>query len=433
MDNRAAVRQLRRLMTWLEAFKECFGHRAQGVALRRYVQGLLSDSARKSMEAMLARVTDPGAYQSFQHFITDAPWSADRVWRRLREQVPERTGVLIIDGTSFPKQGTHSVGVARQYCGALGKVANCQVAVTVALWTGVRAYLLGAALYLPKAWLTDAARTQAKIPAAVRFHERWRQALVLIRQVHASDFTLTGVAADAEFGDNSQFRAAVHKLGLPYAVGISSTQTVFVGRPRLVRPPAGARGRPPTPTLPEGVDAVSVATVAADQTSWRTVRWRNRGADREWVVRCTALRVTPAHDWRRRRLAPEVWLLCEQDTGTRGRTKYYFLHAPATTTWRKLVRFAHHRWAIEQQYRELKTDLGFDHFEGRSFPGWHHHVVLTAVAYNFLQAERRRHFTTLTFPAVKAIVQEIFLACLFAQRPGYQKRIEALSSVKLQI
>ena len=182
-----------------------------------------------------------------------------------------------------------------------------------------------------------------------------------------------------------------------------------------------------------GVDAVSVATVAADQTSWRTVRWRNRGADREWVVRCTALRVTPAHDWRRRRLAPEVWLLCEQDTGTRGRTKYYFLHAPATTTWRKLVRFAHHRWAIEQQYRELKTDLGFDHFEGRSFPGLHHHVVLTAVAYNFLQAERRRHFTTLTFPAVKAIVQEIFLACLSAQRPGYQKRIEALSSVKLQI
>ena len=278
MDNRAAVRQLRRLMTWLEAFKECFGHRAQGVALRRYVQGLLSDSARKSMEAMLARVTDPGAYQSFQHFITDAPWSADRVWRRLREQVPERTGVLIIDGTSFPKQGTHSVGVARQYCGALGKVANCQVAVTVALWTGVRAYLLGAALYLPKAWLTDAARTQAKIPAAVRFHERWRQALVLIRQVHASDFTLTGVAADAEFGDNSQFRAAVHKLGLPYAVGISSTQTVFVGRPRLVRPPAGARGRPRPPPCPR---------------AWTPSRWPPSPRTRRAGARCGGATAAP--------------------------------------------------------------------------------------------------------------------------------------------
>ena len=420
-------------MTWLEAFKPCFGHRAQPLALRRYVQGLLSDSARKSMEAMLARVTDPGAYQSFQHFMTDAPWSAERVWRQLRAQLPERTGVLIIDGTSFPKQGLHSVGVARQYCGALGKVANCQVAVTVALWTGVRAYLLGAALYLPKAWDTDAARTEAKIPATVRFQERWRQALALVRQVHASDFTLTGVAADAEFGDNSQFRAALHKLGLSYAVGISATQTVFVDRPALVQPPAGGTGRPRAATLPGGVKATAVATVAATQTRWRTIHWRNRGAAREWGVRCTALRVTPAHEWRHRRLAPAVWLLCEHDLGDIPRTKYYFIHAPATTTWRQLVRFAHHRWAIEQQYRELKTDLGLDHFEGRSFPGWHHHVVLTALAYNFLQVERRRHHASLTFPAVKAIVQEIFTAYLFAQRPGYLKRIEALRSVKLQI
>ena len=123
-------------MRWLDAFKDCFGHRAQELALRRYVQGLLSDSARKSMEAMLARVTDPGSYQAFQHFITDSPWSADRVWRRLRARLPERAGLLIFDGTSFPKQGTHSVGVARQYCGALGKVANCQVALTLA-WQGV--------------------------------------------------------------------------------------------------------------------------------------------------------------------------------------------------------------------------------------------------------------------------------------------------------
>ena len=151
--------------------------------MRRYVHGLLSDSARKSMEAMLARVTDPGSYQAFQHFITDSPWSADRVWRRLRALLPEREGVLIFDGTSFPKQGTHSVGVARQYCGALGKVANCQVAVTAALWTGVRAYLLGAALDLPEPWLTDAAREPARIPASVRFQEKWRQALTLLRQV----------------------------------------------------------------------------------------------------------------------------------------------------------------------------------------------------------------------------------------------------------
>ena len=169
MPERRAVYQLRRLMTWLEAFKVCFGHRAQVLALRRYVQGLLSDSARKSMEAMLARVTEPGSYQAFQHFITDAPWNAETVWRRLRAVIPEREGLLIFDGTSFPKQGPHSVGVARQYCGALGKIANCQVAVTAALWTGGRAYLLGTTLYLPEEWVTDAARDRARIPPRSRF------------------------------------------------------------------------------------------------------------------------------------------------------------------------------------------------------------------------------------------------------------------------
>ena len=152
--------------------------------MRRYVQGLLSDSLRKSMEAMLARGTDPGGYQAFQHFITDAPWSADGVWRCLRAVLPEREGLVIFAGTSFPKPGTSSVGVARQYCGAVGKVANGQVAVTAALWTGLRAYLLGAALYVPEAWLTDAARDRARLPRGGRLQAKWRQALTLLRFVN---------------------------------------------------------------------------------------------------------------------------------------------------------------------------------------------------------------------------------------------------------
>jgi SRSO17 transposase len=153
IDRTATVR-IQRLIRWLEPFQRCFGHRAQRLALRTYVQGLFSDSDRKSMQAMLARVTQPVTYQAFQHFITHARWDADRIWRRLLEVLPERHGVLIIDGTSFPKQGTHSVGVARQYCGALGKIANCQVAVTAALWTGARAWLTGALLYLPTSWVS---------------------------------------------------------------------------------------------------------------------------------------------------------------------------------------------------------------------------------------------------------------------------------------
>jgi len=420
-------------MTWLEAFKECFGHRAQVLALRRYVQGLLSDSARKSMEAMLARVTDPGSYQAFHHFITDAPWDADCVWRRLRGVIPEREGWLIFDGTSFPKQGTHSVGVARQYCGALGKIANCQVAVTAALWTEVRAYLLGAALYLPEEWLTDAAREQARVPATIRFQEKWRQALALLRQVRASGFTITGVLADAEFGDNGLFRAMLHRLRLPYAVGISSHLTVFRGTPRFVWPTA-RQGRPRKhPELAAGIHVLSAADVAAARSTWHRISWRNRREGRRWTVECVAMRVTPAHDWRHRHLAPEVWLLCERDLGATPRTKYYFVHLPATASLKQVVRLAHQRWAIEQQYQELKTELGLDHFEGRTFPGWHHHVVLTAITYNFLQAERHRMRVGLTFPAVRGIVQEIFTAYLFAQRPQYLERIEALRSVQLRI
>jgi len=143
--------------------------------------------------------------------------------------------------------------------------------------------------------------------------------------------------------------------------------------------------------------------------------------------------VTPAHDWRHRRLAPEVWLLIEQDVGDTPKNKYSLVNLPATATLQQIVRFAHQRWAIEQQYQELKTELGLDHFEGRTFPGWHHHVVLTAITYNFLQAERYRSGTTLTFPAVRAIIQEIFTAYLFAQQPRYLRRIEMLRSVHLRI
>ena len=219
--DRTATARVQRLIRWLEPFQRCFGHRAQRLALRTYVHGVFSDSDRKSMQAMLARVTEPVAYQAFQHFITHAPWEADRVWRRLRAVLPERHGIFILDGTSFPKQGPASVGVARQYCGALGKIANCQVAVTAALWTGVRAWCLGARLYLPEEWLTREARARARarIPAAVRFQEKWRLALRLLRQARASGLTLTAVLADAEFGDVTAFRAALHRLRLPYAVG----------------------------------------------------------------------------------------------------------------------------------------------------------------------------------------------------------------------
>ena len=428
-----------RLLTWLEPFESAFGHVAQQGAFRRYLLGVLGDSPRKSMSAMLARVSEPGSYQALQHFITDAPWEAAGIWRLLRQHVPAREGVLILDGTSFPKQGTYSVGVARQYCGALGKIANCQVATTVALWTGTQAWLLGAQLYLPKDWVTPDARHRARIPASVRFQEKWRHALTLLRQVRAAGFRLTAVLGDAEFGDNSTLRTTLHRAGLPYALGISSTLSVFLGTPKLQAPAtsAGTRGRPHTrPTLPPGIGARSVADEVATWPArrWQTVAWQNAPTGRPWRARFAAVRVTPAHAWRRRALAPEVWLLAERDLGTTPRTKYYLVHLPITASLDDLVQLAHQRWAIEQQYQELKDELGFDHFEGRSWPGWQRHAALIAVAYTFLQVERqRRPARDLTLPRVRAIIQEILTAHFFVTRPHYLKRMLALQSVVLRI
>jgi SRSO17 transposase len=434
---RNAPAWLDRLSAWLEAFEVCFTHVAQRGAFRRYLLGLLSDSRRKSMSAMLERVTDPGTYQSFQHFITHAPWSAERMWRQLRVVIPERTGVLILDGTSFPKQGPHSVGVARQYCGSLGKIANCQVAVTAALWTGARAWMLGAALYLPEAWLTPEARQRAQIPRTVRFQEKWRIALTLLRQIRASGLQLTAVVGDAEFGDNATLRRTLHRAKLPYALGVSSDLKVFLGTPRLETPvPLIGKGRPRTRrVLAPGEKTTTVAAHVAAQPAraWRRVSWRN-GANAPWRAAFLALRVTPGHEWRHRRLAPEVWVLAERDLGATPRTKYYLVDLPATASLQALVHLAHQRWAIEQQYQELKDELGLDHFEGRSLPGWQRHVVLTALAYAWLQHERRRRGARLpTLPVARAVFTEILTAHFFVTRPHYLKTMQKLAEINLRI
>ena len=434
---RNAPAWLDRLSEWLEPFEVCFTHVAQRGAFRRYLLGLLSDSRRKSMSAMLERVRDPGTYQAFQHFITDAPWSADGVWRQLRATIPDREGVLILDGTSFPKQGAYSVGVARQYCGALGKIANCQTAVTVALWTGARAWMLGATLYLPEAWLTTAQRLRARIPARVQGQPKWQLALTLLRQVRANGIQVTAVLGDAEFGESATLRRALHRLHLPYALGVSSTLKVFVGTPTLIPPPPSAStGRPRSrPTLAPNVVAIDVRAWAAAQPAraWRVVSWRN-GTQPAWRARFCATRVTPVHDWRDRRLAPEVWLLCERTLGASDRTKYYLVHVPPTASLRALVRLTHQRWAIEQQYQELKEELGLDHFEGRTLPGWQRHVVLTALAYTWLQTERQRRGTHLpTLPIVRAVITEILTAHFFVTRPHYLQTMQKLAEINLRI
>jgi SRSO17 transposase len=414
---------LTRLTRWLDQFTICFGHRAQQVSLREYIDGLLGDSPRKSMQAMLARVTERRSYQAFQHFITHAPWSHLAVWRRLLAVLPDRHGVLILDDTAFLKQGTHSVGVAKQYAGARHKITNCQIAVTAALWTGVRGWLVGAELYLPEAWLSPERRYEAHIPGPVRFQEKWRLALTLVRRVRAAGITIDAIVADAGYGCVAALRLALQRAHIPYVLGIQSDLTVFAGVPQT-RPPqrrtrAGGPERRPQLVAPARVWRVA-DLIAHQRAPWTRVAWRN-GRNRPLRAEFVAQRVTPVVDWRRDARIRPVWLVAERLCGATTPQRYYFSNLPLQATVHQLARLIHQRWAIEQQYQDLKSELGIDHFEGRSYHGWHHHVVLSAVAYGFLQTERasRASGPTLTFPHVRAIVQEVFTGLLFITRDNY--------------
>jgi len=391
----AARALLTRLGAFLDQFAGCFNRRAQRGYASRYVQGLLNDSERKSMQPMHGRLSDPGSYQGLQHFITHSTWDAGRFWRRLREVLPVRTGILAVDETSFPKQGKYSVGVARQYCGAQGKVANCQVAVSTALLAEGLAWPTTFELYLPEPWLDDPQRDSARMPPTIAFREKWRIALAHIRTVLKAGVTLTAVVADADYGSTAHFRAGVERLGLPYVLAIRSFLMARV----------------------EGDDRKATVEAIADSlapAAWHTVRWAT-GTKRPLEARFAAVRVRPLQSRGPR------WLLCEESLTT-GERKYYFSNVAPDSPLRTLVTIARSRWAIEQQYRELKDELGLDHFEGRSYPGWNHHAVLAAITFMFLQLERRHRATPVpTFPAVRALVREIMVTLLMLERPSWLK------------
>lgn len=374
---------MQRFGQFADRFADGFSRHPQRAAASQYLDALFNDSERKSMQAMHGRLSDPGSYQALQHFITDSPWEAEPLWTRLRDVVPVRTGILAVDDTSFPKQGTHSVGVKRQYCGALGKIANCQVAVSTVLLDDQLAWPLSFELYLPKEWVADPPRrATARIPEGVRFREKWRIALTHIRRVLKAGFQLTAVVADADYGSTAAFRRGLEHLGLRYGVAIRWFLTMWTPGARHVQTAAAIAAQIP-------------------ERNWQRVSWAD-GTKGPLAARFAALRVRPAKS------RGERWLLCERSVRDDER-KYYVLNLDATATLRDLVTVVRSRWPIEQQYRELKDELGIDHFEGRSYRGWTHHTVLTAIAFTFLQLERRRSADAPrpTLPHVRLWVREI--------------------------
>ena len=348
------------------------------------------------MQPMHGRLSDPGSYQGLQHFITHSSWTVRPFWQRLRELIPVRHGILAIDDTGLPKQGTASVGVQRQYCGALGKIANCQIAVSTALLADGLAWLTSMELYLPQTWMEDDdRRARAQIPRQLAFREKWRIAVAHLRTVLAAGFTLEAVVADAAYGEIAQFRAALERLGVAYVVAVP----YFVG----------ARLGSELPRESLAALANSLAPAA-----WHRIRW-GRGTKGPLEARFAAVRV---HIPKSR---SERWLLC-QESLVDGERQYYFSNLPPTTRLTTLVRIARSRWAIEVQYRDLKSELGLDHFEGRSYPGWNHHAVLAALTFTFLQLERRRRTDPLpTFPEIRDLMREVMAALLWTARPGWLK------------
>jgi SRSO17 transposase len=358
-----------------------------------YVRGLLLDGERKSIEPLAARVPD-GNVQALQQLVGQSPWDWLPVWERLAKRMTAELApdpAWVVDDTGFPKQGTHSVGVERQYSGTLGKVGNCQVAVSLHHVGDQGHAILGWRLYLPARWATDPARRQAAgIPDAVVFKPKWQLGLDLIDQARAWGLPDRLVVADAGYGDATEFRDGLEARRLAYVVGIASTVGVWIRPPKATVPPYEGRGAPPTRHAYGTQRPLSAQQAAAQATGWKTIRWRH--GTKGWLTsRFVALRVQPSHGFVQGEPPhKEVWLLVEWPAAEPAPTKYWLGDLPASTPLRRLVRVAKCRWAIEQDYQQLKEELGLDHYEGRGWMGWHHHLTLVMLAHTFLTLETLR-------------------------------------------
>lgn len=378
------------------------GHADRREPLRLYTTGLLLPGERKSVEPMAARL-DPrhvrSRHQSLHHLVADADWDDTAVLAAVRDYaLPalQQQGPVqgwIVDDTGLPKKGTHSVGVAHQYCGQLGKQANCQVAVSLSVANEQASLPMAYRLYVPQDWAEDPSRLrQAGVPASVRFQTKPEMALEQIRQALEDGVPRGTVVADVAYGNDTAFRDELTALGLRYAVGIQAKTTVWPQATEPLPPPAyQGTGRPPKLLRRDDQhQPVSVKQMALGRpaSAWRAVTWRE-GTAGLLRSRFSRVRVRAAHrDYWRGEIRAEEWLLIEWPEGESEPTKYWLSTLPKNCSLRILVQQTKLRWRIERDYQELKQELGLGHFEGRGWRGFHHHATLCIAAYGFLAAER---------------------------------------------
>ena len=383
-----------RFAAYIAEIASVLGDPRRNGPMTSYCTGLLISADRKSVEPMAA-MTAPertaAQHQSLLHFVGKGDWSDDAVLAKVREQVVpkmEMHGAIsawIIDDTGFPKKGKHSVGVARQYCGQLGKQDNCQVAVSLSIANEHASLPVAYSLYLPESWVDDAERRgRAGVPSTVAFKTKPRIALDQLEWACANGLPRGDVISDAGYGAEERFRAGITELGLRYVVGVKSTNAVWA---RLDTGGAAVDMR---------MSVEKLALTLADE-EWRTIGWR-QGTNEKLCGRFARLRVRMTTD------APEEWLLIEWPEDEKKPTKFWLSTLRPNISFAHLVSRAKLKWRIERDYLELKQEIGLGHFEGRGWRGFHHHATLCIAAYDFLVTERA------AFPPCEAIAAGIFEA-----------------------
>jgi len=394
MDARQLARVRRRLERFAGEVFEPISRRDQRAWGVEYLRGLMLDGRRKSIQPMAERLGVD--HQGLSQFVNQSTWSAVDVRRQLAVRVERQLDpeFVVVDDSGLPKQGHASVGVARQYCGALGKRANCQVGVSVNLATETVGCAVNWRLFLPEQWDSDTERrARCGVPDDVRHLPKWQLALDAIDELGewGIDLNERPVLADAGYGEITAFRSGLEDRELSYIVEVKRSTTAHAADIEPVTEAYGGRGRPPVPHYPPHSTLEKLAA-ALPPRAWKRCTWRN-GSKGKLRSRFAAIPVRPAN--RSIERDPETGelpvrlLLVQWPDDAEAPTKYWLSNLPAETNLTELARIAKARWRIEQDYRELKDALGLDHFEGRSWNGWHHHVTLVSAAHAFLTLERQ--------------------------------------------
>jgi len=391
-----AVETRERLLRFVDEVVLGLPHVRQRENAGLYVRGLIEQGGRKSLQPTLFRLEEtPARYESMQQFLADSPWDPGLVVRRCAERVAPELDVeaWVLDDTGFPKDGKHSPGVKRQYSGTLGKIGNCQIGVSVHAVGKHGTAPLGWALYLPEEWCSDGERrARAKIPGSVAFKTKPELGVDLVERAAGWNVPSAPVLGDQAYGDNTALRDRLHDAGREYLLSVGVATKVFAAETVFAVPErTAATGRPTSRPRPDrDPEAISelIARLGSDQTE--TIAFRDGPDGRPVTSQFVFARVRAAHEWQKGTpaLRREELLIAEWPADKDEPIDYWISNLPADTEPERLARLARLRWKIELDYKQLKGELGLDHYEGRSWIGWHHHTALATVAHGFLTLER---------------------------------------------